>query len=44
MIGIYGDKYFSCPRNVATLIGKAGELEKVKELWVRLGGGRSNHG
>ncbi len=37
MIGICGDNCSFCPRYVATENGGAGELEKVKELWVRLG-------
>ena len=37
MIGICGDNCEFCPRYVATQKGSMGELEKVKELWVRLG-------
>jgi hypothetical protein len=37
MIGICGDNCHYCPRYVATQNGDARELEKVKELWVRLG-------
>ena len=36
-MGICGDNCLYCPRYVATRSGKAEELEKVKELWVRLG-------
>ena len=36
-IGICGDDCLYCPRYLATQIGKAEELEKVKALWVRLG-------
>jgi hypothetical protein len=36
-IGICGDNCLYCPRYLATLSGKAEELERVKELWVRLG-------
>ena len=36
-MGICGDNCLYCPRYVATQGGKAEELEKVKELWVRLG-------
>jgi RNase P/RNase MRP subunit POP5 len=36
-MGICGDDCLYCPRYVATQSGKAGELEKVKELWLRLG-------
>jgi hypothetical protein len=35
-IGICGDNCLYCPRYLATLSGKAEELERVKELWVRL--------
>jgi hypothetical protein len=37
VIGICGDNCAYCPRYLATLSGKTEELEKVKELWVRLG-------
>jgi hypothetical protein len=37
MIGICGDNCQFCPRYVATENGSAKELEKVKELWVKLG-------
>jgi len=37
MIGVCGDNCSFCPRYHATLSGDAKELEKVKELWVRLG-------
>ena len=37
MIGICGDNCAYCPRYTATLKGRTVELEKVKELWVRLG-------
>lgn len=37
MIGICGDNCACCPRYIATQNGKKTELEKVKELWVRLG-------
>lgn len=37
MIGICGDNCAYCPRYIATQNGSAIELEKVKELWVRLG-------
>jgi hypothetical protein len=37
MIGICGDNCSLCPRYLATQDGSAGELEKVKELWVKLG-------
>jgi len=37
MIGICGDNCAYCPRYTATLKGRTIELEKVKELWVRLG-------
>ncbi|MEJ2567938.1 MAG: DUF3795 domain-containing protein [candidate division WOR-3 bacterium] len=36
-IGVCGDNCSYCPRYIATLSGSAKELEKVKELWVRLG-------
>jgi hypothetical protein len=36
-MGICGDHCLYCPRYVATLSGKAEEMEKVKELWLRLG-------
>jgi len=37
LIGICGDNCFYCPRYKATKSGSVEELEKVKELWVRLG-------
>ena len=37
MIGLCGDNCEYCPRYIATLNGGSIELEKVKELWVRLG-------
>lgn len=37
MIGICGDNCSYCPRYIATQSGDIRELEKVKELWVRLG-------
>ena len=37
MIGICGDNCSFCPRYIATQSGSMEELEKVKELWVRLG-------
>jgi hypothetical protein len=36
MIGVCGDDCSLCPRYMATKAESAGELEKVKELWVRL--------
>jgi hypothetical protein len=36
-MGICGDKCIHCPRYIATQNGGTRELEKVKELWVRLG-------
>lgn len=36
MIGICGDNCAYCPRYIATQNGGKIELEKVKELWVRL--------
>jgi len=36
-IGICGDNCSFCPRYIATQNRSAKELEKVKELWVRLG-------
>jgi len=36
-IGICGDNCSYCPRYIATQNRSAKELEKVKELWVRLG-------
>jgi hypothetical protein len=36
-MGICGDNCLYCPRYVATQSGKIEELEKVKELWLRLG-------
>jgi hypothetical protein len=35
-IGVCGDNCSYCPRYIATLSGNIEELEKVKELWVRL--------
>ncbi len=37
MISICGENCTFCPRYVATQSGSMDELEKVKELWVRLG-------
>jgi hypothetical protein len=37
MIGVCGDNCEYCPRYIATQNGSMNELEKVKELWVRLG-------
>ena len=37
MIGVCGDNCEYCPRYIATQNGSMSELEKVKELWVRLG-------
>ena len=37
MIGICGDDCLYCPRYLATKNGSNKEMEKVKELWVRLG-------
>ena len=37
MIGICGDNCAYCPRYTATQNGRKIEMEKVKELWVRLG-------
>lgn len=37
MIGKCGDNCTYCPRYIATQDGRKIELEKVKELWVRLG-------
>jgi len=36
-IGICGDNCLFGPRYLATLSGKTEELERVKELWARLG-------
>ena len=36
-IGVCGDNCSHCPRYVATQKGSPNELEKVGELWVRLG-------
>lgn len=36
-IGMCGDSCSHCPRYIATQKRSAKELEKVKELWVRLG-------
>jgi len=37
MIGVCGDNCFYCPRYMATQNRNPSDLEKVKELWVRLG-------
>jgi len=37
MIGMCGDNCTYCPRYIATQNRSAQELEKVKELWIRLG-------
>jgi len=37
MIGICGDNCRYCPRYIATQTGRRIELEKVTELWIRLG-------
>ena len=37
MIGICGENCEYCPRYIATKKGTLYELEKVKELWVRIG-------
>ena len=37
MTGICGDNCSSCPRYLATQSGTSRDLEKVKDLWVRLG-------
>jgi hypothetical protein len=37
MIGICGDNCDYCPRYIATKNSRLIDLEKVKELWVRLG-------
>ena len=37
MIGICGDNCTCCPRYIATKSGGKTELEKAKDLWVRLG-------
>lgn len=37
MITLCGDNCEYCPRFVATQTGRSLDLEKVKELWVRLG-------
>ena len=37
MIGLCGDNCEYCPRYMATQNGRIEELEKVKELWIRLG-------
>jgi hypothetical protein len=37
MIGYCGDNCLLCPRYAAAQNGSAEELEKAKELWVRLG-------
>jgi hypothetical protein len=37
LIGICGDNCQSCPRYTATTNNSLAELERVKDLWVRLG-------
>ena len=37
MMGICGDNCAYCPRYIATQNGRKIELEKAKDLWVRLG-------
>lgn len=37
MIGVCGDNCSCCPRYLATQVRSLEGLEKVKELWVRLG-------
>ena len=37
MIGICGDNCTHCPRYIATRNNSTRELDKVKELWIRLG-------
>ena len=37
LIGVCGDHCSYCPRYIATENNNATDLEKVKELWVRLG-------
>lgn len=37
MMGMCGDNCAYCPRYIATKSGSQSELQKVKELWVRLG-------
>ncbi len=37
LIGICGDHCEFCPRYIATKSGKRVDLERVKELWIRLG-------
>ena len=37
LIGVCGDNCSYCPRYVATKSGGIDKLEKIKELWVRLG-------
>jgi len=37
MIGVCGDNCSYCPRYIATQNRSANDLEKIKELWVRLG-------
>ena len=37
MISMCGDNCLYCPRHIATQKSNPYELEKVKELWVRLG-------
>ena len=36
-MGICGDNCLYCPRYAASRSGKAEELERVRDLWVRLG-------
>ena len=36
LIGTCGDNCFYCPRYIATKSKNIEELEKVKELWIRL--------
>ncbi len=36
-IGVCGDNCSCCPRYIATLSGNLEKLEKVKDLWFRLG-------
>jgi len=37
ILGICGDNCFFCHRYIATKSGRIEDLERVKELWVRLG-------
>jgi hypothetical protein len=37
LIGVCGDNCLHCPRYIATEKNNPTDLEKVKELWVRLG-------